>query len=316
MERAANYGFRLQFKSQGGPTGSATESSTVLCTPDKTYNLRQVSTSNTLYIAQPSFAAGDTLERPGLEAIAQVHSTLELQPSGTSSAVPYIKAALPMYASTGHYEPKDAMTKESLFAIIPLSDAECQQSWLKLVCFETGQPPRAFVPSVSAKLKVWQDILAAATANGVDLSDHDAVSKLLPSVTNDDLPEELYKAVICSTMEPASGLNGDGMTHEIKCSRFVGLSLLEDRTKATHSTMSVDAFKSAWADMLPEKWRSLADVNLLESACRFENNGRSVSFVEVDPSITADSGTPAEAKGTLGAKRRWHEKFRAAKKTA
>ena len=305
-------------KSHEGPAGHASDSSAVLCTPDKTYNLRQVSTSNTVFITQPSVISSDSLELPSLQAVAQCHSTLEVQARNDVSAATYIKAALPTYASTGHYEPKSALSKEQLFADIPLSDGECEQSWLDLACFESGQPRRAFVPSASAKLKVWQDMLALAISSSIDLSKpltEECQAAVLGSPPERDLPHDLYRALLRSISTDANEFDEVG-ADELKCARIVGLSFLEHHTKGIQPPMLVDTFRDAWADLLPEQWRSRTELRLLDGSYQLDDSGKKISHVESEavPDTTANSTTPAETRSTSGAKRKWHEKFRASKK--
>lgn len=133
---ATNASYRLKLKSQEGPSGNVLESQTVLCTPDKTYALRQVSTSNSVYIVRPGTTPNSSLNQTTLDAISQPQSTLELQPATAASAASYIRAALPTYTSTGHTGSTTKVSKQQLFANIPLSDGECEQAWTDLACFE------------------------------------------------------------------------------------------------------------------------------------------------------------------------------------
>jgi hypothetical protein len=82
--------------------------------------------------------------------------------------------------------------------------------------------------------------------------------------------------------------------------------------------VSLKAFTDSWADLLPEKWREHAGMSLLEGSYKLENDGQDVTFVETGSigGASTSAASPAEAKSTLGAKRKWHEKFRASKKTA
>ena len=69
---------------------------------------------------------------------------------------------------------------------------------------------------------------------------------------------------------------------------------------------------------MPEKWRSSADLKALEGLYILENGGEDIKFVEssATDSLAGDAAGPTDAKVTLGAKRKWHEKFRASKKTS
>ena len=253
-----------------------------------------------------------------MEAIAQLHSTLELQPLVNQSAIPYIKAVLPTYTSTGHYGSKEAISKRHLFNNIPLSDSECELAWKDSTCFEMEDSGRALLPSASVKLKVWEAMLTTATAAGIDLTEP-LDEEIQSSVSSADgyWPRVLSQALLRS-MAGAFAPFGDMKLDETKCARIVGESLLEDRTGAGSPPMSKATFMSTWADLLPEKWRGCTNLKLLEGCCKLGDGGRQITFVEADnhAGAGADGSAPAEAKSTLGAKRKWHEKFRASKKTA
>ena len=75
----------------------------VLCTDDSTYQLRQVQSSNSILILQPSenCSSDNEIFSPGLSAIAQCTATLELIPSDTAASVALIsrllRQSLPLY---------------------------------------------------------------------------------------------------------------------------------------------------------------------------------------------------------------------------
>ena len=313
----ANTHESLHFKSGDGNKGDA---NTVLCTQDKTYDIRQVSTSNSLYVAQAIATSDepDVIPKPQLQAIAQFQSTLEVLPIRKLSAVPYITAALPAYTSTGHYSSKDAVSKNQLFANVPLSDAECEQGWVELCCFELGKSPHGVIPSASVILQAWQTMLNNATALGIDLSqslNDQSLSRLIES--DNEWPDGLCMALLKS-MAVSQAESIEPLLEELKCVNQVGRVLLEDRTSGSKVAMHTASFKTQWTNLLPEKWRSSVDVKLLEGYYNLENGGQDIAYVGRQNGLTASTtGTaPEETKSTLGAKRKWHDKFRASKKTA
>ncbi|KAK5165232.1 uncharacterized protein LTR77_009330 [Saxophila tyrrhenica] len=297
------------------PTAQGT---VVICTDNDTYPIRQVSTSNSLFITSPSFPLPDSLSSPGIQAIAQCTTTLELLPPDSSaSAVPFIRAAVPVYASTGSKGTGKAVTKRELFDSIPLSEAECETVWRKLACFEL-EGGVAVVPSESVRLQVWRGILTAARAEGADLTvavDNEQCEGLVRG--EDDWPEELVGAFLRSISD--SAYDGEGMVVDgEKLALSLGLALLKDRTANGRNTVAVNDIQAEWADLMPEPWREKASLGRLESTIRRENGGKEITLVDSDSvkAATAVAGAATEAKSTLGAKRKWHEKFRAAKKTA
>lgn len=308
---------RLQFKSKEEfPDDKTTSNNIVLCTDNRTYNIRQVSTSNSVFVVQASQPQEDSIIQGGLEAIAQCTSVLEVLPENNASALPHFKAVLPTYTSTGHYERGRSVSKQELFAHTPVSDAECGLAWRLLCCFELDGV--ALLPSESVKLKVWQAMLTGATAQGIDLAgpidahQRDAIVKI-----DSDWPVELCSALLFSASFPGSSAN-ELTLDDTGLARMVGSALLRERTEDGRSVISATEFQARWADLMPEKWRDRADLSLLGDRLRRENNGADVSYAESGTSQSTDgpAAAPAEAKSSIGAKRKWHEKFRASKKTA
>lgn len=88
----------LTIKSQA-PSAAASGKTAyaVLCTPTKTYQLRQVQTSNSLFVTRPTLDAhGNDIPVPTTRAVASCTATLELQPSADSPR-PLLEHALPLY---------------------------------------------------------------------------------------------------------------------------------------------------------------------------------------------------------------------------
>lgn len=271
-------------------------------------------------MTQPS-AVEDAEDGPvqsALQAIAQSQSTLEVLPTTNLSAVPYITAALPAYTSTGHYSAKDAISKEELFASIPLSDAECEFGWREMACFEFGEGRHGVIPSDSVKLNAWKSLLSAATAMGIDVTQRlDERSQSTIVNLENDWPDELSRAVLRS-MASCAPESGEIQLDDQTCARNVGRTLLKDRTDGAKGSIPVAVFKSAWADLLPEKWRALTDLGLLDGYYSLEGGGQDIVYIDNSAGVAAaaNGAAPAEIKSTLGAKRKWHEKFRASKKTS
>ena len=282
----------------------------VLCTSNQTFDLRQVSTSNELYVIRPSKDSSDGSS--GLVAIGQPQSTLEVMPSKPRLAVPLVQAAVPVYASTGHAgDGGRVISKTDLFANLPLSDAECEQAWIDLACFEHNG--HAVVPNANVKVKVWNGILTTATANGIDLSgplDQEQQAKLVAS--DDDWPSSLCEAVLRSMLASATG--GDELhLDEIKSVRCIGASLLKDQTESRQN-LSESAFLAAWADSLPEQWRGRAELKLLQGSYRKEAGHIAFSQTQSNLEVPGNGDATSITSSAAGAKRKWHEKFRSTKR--
>ena len=80
--------------------------SAVLCTNDLTFQLRQVQSSNSIFILRPTESHGteDEIPLPSVSATAQCTSTLELIPSDTAASPAllsrFLRDSLPSYNGT------------------------------------------------------------------------------------------------------------------------------------------------------------------------------------------------------------------------
>ncbi|KAK0922845.1 hypothetical protein LTR91_005039 [Friedmanniomyces endolithicus] len=300
----------LHFKSGPKTSEAGSNSEAVLCTPDKTFHIRQVNTSNSVYICQPtSHNDDDENLQPGMQAIAQSSWTLELSEVASPSAAHYLKAALSTYSSTGIYQSKDPpASQQQLFDDIPLSQAECEAAWRDLACFELKKKPKGcFLPTASAKVQVWRSILSSAVAFGVDkparFSAHQ-VERIFDR-NEEDSPNELGHAMLASVCDH------EGMLDPGKWVRAVGLDLLA--VEGVRGLPASELLKK-WRDALPEQWRKRVQVEALaRSEYTLSDDRKMITLAGAESGVAVAA---AETKSTLGAKRKWHEKFRESKKAA
>ncbi|CZT14685.1 uncharacterized protein RCC_00658 [Ramularia collo-cygni] len=307
----------LQLKSKENSDGNAKDANAVLCTPEKTYDIRQVSSSNSVYLTKPHECAdeGGGVPRTGIETVAKCSSTIELLPTKKQSAAPYIKAALPTYVSTGKYSSQNSTSRAELYSHIPLSQAECELGWSELACFESTSPQGCFVPSGQVKVQIWQAAITAATAEGTDLSSSFSKNDI-PGYAVDlaeDWPTDLVAAVFAGVSQPIA--ETIVAVDKEKCIQFVGLSLLQARSEGRPTETA--AFLKAWRDLMPESWRASCQLPVLKGSYTVQPGGNSIthtaSVVDAKGAIVSPNDEN-ETKTTLGAKRKWHEKFRASKR--
>lgn len=161
----------------------------VLCSRNQTFQLRQVHSSNSVFLIQPS-------QDGSLIAISKCEVTLEAIPQSP----PYqslLKAALPVFSHEEQAEipaPSEAQSKQAILVDTPVSLQEFNQAWIDLCAFEIEG--RAWRPSSSMLSKVWKSILSASTIKGLSLDRALDVHSLASIVEEDDIPVPIFNAVM------------------------------------------------------------------------------------------------------------------------
>ena len=182
---------------------SSLNSHAVLCTDDRTFHIRQVNSSNTIYILQPSqieSSNGETsISEDAISAIAQPTAILELIPS-SSNGESILRQILPVYDAENELGPSsvtpaaDRITKDTILDNVPLSFTEFEVSWIQLCAFE--HEGSAWLPVPSLLCQVWKSIMSAATASSVDLSHIFPTEDIERLVTEDGYPVRLTRAIL------------------------------------------------------------------------------------------------------------------------
>ncbi|KAL1999606.1 hypothetical protein VTN02DRAFT_4278 [Thermoascus thermophilus] len=209
-----------------------------LCTPTKTFRLRQVQSSNSIHIIRPSQAGslGDDNGADGgvqggldlaetVTTIAKCGSTLELHtPQEGFSALPFLEKSLRLYdrlSTDGDVEMKDLSAdvtpseakrlKELVFADVPVSTGQCESDWREMCAFVHGDinldQAVCWRPSARVKLEVWKRMLEGSVLQGIDLEKQFLVRDLWKAVLDDDgeepFPRVLFEAVVRRLLEPS-----------------------------------------------------------------------------------------------------------------
>ena len=284
----------------------------MLCTPDKTFGIRQKNSSNTVYVLQSSesdTSPDGAITAPELVGISKLESTLETLPAPSTKASTYIRQLLPILSTgapvTGRTQP---MTKGQLFSNIPLSDAECELAFRELSAFADHITKHCWIPSATLKINTWHSILENARANAVDLTaelDEDALLSLKDGL--EDLAPGLFEAIVHSI---ATTANGRTSIDTDRLVRWVGVNRLG--ADAPANVIGVAEFKTSWKDELPESLRDKVDLAVISDRTEIRG-GKWVKFK--DDSFELAAGVKsANASDAAGTKRKWHEKFKPAKK--
>ena len=214
----------LKLKSGEASTasGSPSPSPAVLCTPSETYQIRQVHSSNSIFLIRPfnidDSGTQDSTPQPTASIIASAKATLELQKTSVSPAL-LLRQHLPLYNGLQDEEgdfdmmemspvgnSKDKKTKVALFESLPVSDGECQLAWLDLCAYE--EDGAAWRPSAKALLAIWKALFSAATADGLPLDSQFKADDLWELIADDGYPHGLFQAVLKSSAEDDYAGNG------------------------------------------------------------------------------------------------------------
>ena len=200
------------------------------------------------------------------------------------------------------------MTKGELFSNIPLSDAECELAFREQSAFADHITKHCWIPSAALKINTWHSILENARANAVDLNgelNEDTLLSLKDGL--EDLRPGFFEAIIYSI---ATTTDGRTQIDPERLARWVGLNKLG--ADAPVNVININDFKASWKNELPESLRDKVDLALISDRAEIRG-GKWVKFKDDSPETIAGLKNP-NATDTTGTKRKWHEKFKPAKK--
>ena len=316
--------FSLAIKSarvDSSDTRSSSESDSspshaVLCTPDKTFHLRQVQTSNSVFIAQPTPFQDDAASIPndGIMAVAQCSATLELIPS-EDSALPYLKKLLPLWTKDRTSVTDSPRSKHDVLSDIPLSDAEIEIAWTQLCAFELGTTrpdgsTSGFRPASSDLLEFWKAICAASYAEAIPLDDPLDPEVVWRLVSDEGYPRPFFYAVmrrlVVQANAPVDTAGGKIRIGHGHCARWTAALVLETQARSAEG-LPEGRFLEQWRDLLPEDWRANVSMASIEDL-----------FGRPAPGMVMAKGSAAQAdpgnSGPRSKARRWHDKFRGSRR--
>lgn len=299
---------RLSIKSQAPSVSSSTPNPSaayaVLCAPDKTFQLRQVQTSNSLFVTQPAFEAhGSDLAFPTTRAIASCATTLELHPDDSSPAA-YLEGRIPVYdLIDGEVDVAgNGKSKAAIFSHMPFSDGQCEQSWRDMMAFEFAGS--SYRPSANTLLQVWKSVNAAATAEGVKLESQFLAEDITRPVSEEGHPSSLLLALLQYLTSDDQDRAGPWCCLDrTKTVQFVGKTLLA--AKRGDSDYLTAEFVDIWKDSLPESWREDAELKAIDGSYDLPS---STTISLKGQSLTAKGVESAPPKAASSS-RKWHEKF-------
>ena len=275
----------LQLKS--APThqssGVNTAPDAVVCTLNETFEVRQVQSSNVLYILQSIEGSKegtiDASYSGGVTAIAQCKGLLELV---KASPVPeqYLRTHVHIYryeagtSSVAAHGP----TKQELLDDAPFSSGEFQAAWEQLCIFELEG--KLWLPAASILRKTWTSFLSAALVEDVDATKPFQVDTVKVLVEEDGYLGSLLEAIFTQVASKMDDITSGHMHHDHnqsnanaikvvlidreKCIEWLGSILVE---LASQVPLRLLNFIEEWRNMVPEVWREHVDLTKLR-VCR------------------------------------------------
>ncbi|KAJ4301784.1 hypothetical protein N0V90_003878 [Kalmusia sp. IMI 367209] len=275
----------------------------VLCTPNKSFQIRQVQTSNSVFVTQPAYDAhGNEIPIPATCAIASCTATLELHPADASAAT-YLEDVLPVYdIINGEVDTtENGVGKTGIFAHVPLSLGQCQRGWEDIMAFELSGS--SYRPSMNTLAQVWASINAAALAEGVKLDSQFLGTDIAKLVEEESYPAPLVLAIFRHLASIDQDTSGQwSCLDRLKTVSFVGKIFLQAR-RSSSEYLIVD-FLDDWKDSLPEAWRGDAELKTIEGTYDLPSS----TTIRAKSATTTPTARSAAPK-TATAKGKWHEKF-------
>lgn len=189
------------------PSGQGDPGNAVLCSHSQTFQLRQVHSSNSVYVLQPT-------KDGSLTAVSKCEATLEAIPQSPPCRA-LLRTALPLCSGEEQvksHSPSESQSKESILVDTPISHQEFDRAWVDLCAFELeGQ---ACLPTPGLLWKVWKSIISASTIKGLSLDkvwDFQTVASMV--AIDDEIPSPVFNAVIKRLQNEQS--NGQARTSRL-----------------------------------------------------------------------------------------------------
>ena len=183
---------------------------------------------------------------------------LELVPS-QEDVLAQVRLQLPVHGLGT--TPRSNITRESLSERTPFSEGEIQDALKHLCVFE--ESGNLWIPSVANLKEAWNSLLTAATINGVKLDQLWNIADMENQVIEDQMNIEIHRAVVRHLSDSQSNL--EARLDATQSTAWVGLVLLASNENPIYKR----DFIAQWQDQLPESWRELANIEMLQASVLF-----------------------------------------------
>jgi hypothetical protein len=134
-----------------------------------------------------------------ISTIASCTHTLELFPN-KGSVETYLREFLKTWDGEDEEMTLEILSRAQVYNNVPLSTVEIDTSWKNVYAFEHNGA--CYIPTTAALLKSWKSIAAAAFAEGLDLMDHGQDGRLWESVSEENIPLDLYRVIMSRARAP------------------------------------------------------------------------------------------------------------------
>ena len=210
--------FESLYLKSGVPNDDARQqgSNAVLCTDSQTYHIRQVHSSNSIFVTlpweTPHNRSEETIVATSISAVAKCTATLELLPSSPCS-VAYLRERLASYVagdqadsevvSSGERNIAIEGNKSSLLEDAPFSVREFESAWKILCAFDLEG--KSFRPTAPSLVSIWRSILSAISLRSINLEESFSLDALVETADEDGHPLSLLKAVLARLAQQGVG---------------------------------------------------------------------------------------------------------------
>ena len=315
---STNSGHRLQLKSST-PGSTPQPSHVVLCTPSQTYQLRQVQSSNTVFITRP--APCGTLETGATDTsvcvFAKCSSILETHPPAQvndghikdKTARDLVQCALRVYSGSDDNVKEDALEtfcKQDLFNDVPFSQGECEEAWRDLMAFQWQHACWQASPEVLIGL--WDRIIETTQAEGIHLEFSFDVDDLKSKLDESNTPIEIMAALLCKLCQTSEAQTVSAKLDRATTVKWTG-ELTNMMTAALSESTTTAELLLRWQNRLPEVWRQDATLESVEEL-KLNNSHHKELKNTLKPLLdnTATAMVTGAKRPMKG--RNWHERFK------
>ncbi|KAK9469739.1 sister chromatid cohesion protein Dcc1 [Lipomyces arxii] len=235
----------LQLKSAGK------DAPTYLCAYDKTFQLRQISQSNTLLMLSPNLSDASDASTADLMNT----DTLENRVYATTIAGGYIECIpstpridlsfLPYYHGEGVSSEETGLqlTKEDVIARVPTSVYEFESAWIEALCVEIDG--HAYRLGSGLVLRVVPVVMTAIQAERLDFK-HLMLHEVMKALGDDEEPVQVIEAILIrfsTTRSQPFCLDSAQLT------KYFGIKMLAEH--AFQQPIQTDTFMTMWMESLP-----------------------------------------------------------------